>query len=150
MQSDLQQYRQIYQKAISRLMKQEYSRYRLHSKLSHVGPAEIIHDILNALEKKGFLSDARCAIVLFNRYAERGYGPLFIQAKMINEQIANSIIDHTFEQLPQSWDDIASRQRIKQYGSQLPETSQAIFKQQNYLLRRGFTQQSAQYALTLL
>ncbi len=144
------EYKDLYRKTIQWLAKRDYSRDQLTRKLFQFGSLDLIEDVLNALTLKGLLSEERLAETILNRLSERGYGPNFIRAKMNHDRIPRHIIDSTLQNIQKPWDKLATRQRAKHYGEALPKDPKNYYKQQNYLLRRGFSQDSSKYALTHL
>lgn len=138
--------------AISMLARRDYSRQGLCEKLLYKFGKESevdVEPVLDWLEEKNFLNDARFADVFVRASIERGRGLLRIRQDLQQRSISASCIEQVLDTLEIDWFMQACRVRQRRFGG-CPEVSEQKEKarQLRYLQYRGFSAPECFYALT--
>jgi regulatory protein len=120
------------------LARREHSRAELHAKLlPHVQEGDDLEDVLDELEKKNWLSDARAANLLVD--SKRGrFGSQRIAHELRQKGIAETLIDQAMPQLKESELDAAREVWQKKFGV-LPQDQKEKARQVRFLQARGFS-----------
>lgn len=125
-------------RALGYLSRREYSRVELARKLApYVGEEESVEPVLDALEKDGWLSDARFAESLVHRRASR-VGVARIVSELKRHAVGDTLVEEVNAQLRETeW---ARAQAVwrKKFGA-LPQTPAERAKQARFLAARGFS-----------
>ncbi|KWI61141.1 recombinase RecX [Burkholderia pseudomultivorans] len=125
-------------RALGYLSRREYSRAELARKLApYVGDDESVEPVLDALEKEGWLSDARFAESLVHRRASR-VGVARIVSELKRHAVGDALVEKVNAQLRETeW---ARAQAVwrKKFGA-LPQTPAERAKQARFLAARGFS-----------
>ncbi|MCA8504274.1 recombination regulator RecX [Burkholderia multivorans] len=125
-------------RALGYLSRREYSRAELARKLEpYAAEDESVEPVLDALEKDGWLSDARFAESLVHRRASR-VGVARIVSELKRHAIGDALVDELNAQLRETeW---ARAQAVwrKKFGA-LPQTPAERAKQARFLAARGFS-----------
>ncbi|KVC45412.1 recombinase RecX [Burkholderia pseudomultivorans] len=125
-------------RALGYLSRREYSRAELARKLApYVGDDESVEPVLDALEKEGWLSDARFAESLVHRRASR-VGVARIVSELKRHAVGDALVEEVNAQLRETeW---ARAQAVwrKKFGA-LPQTPAERAKQARFLAARGFS-----------
>ncbi|KWE83766.1 recombination regulator RecX [Burkholderia territorii] len=125
-------------RALGYLSRREYSRAELARKLApYVGEDESVEPVLDALEKEGWLSDARFAESLVHRRASR-VGVARIVSELKRHAVGDTLVEEVNAQLRETeW---ARAQAVwrKKFGA-LPQTPTERAKQARFLAARGFS-----------
>ncbi|KAB0668294.1 recombination regulator RecX [Burkholderia territorii] len=125
-------------RALGYLSRREYSRAELARKLApYVGEDESVEPVLDALEKEGWLSDARFAESLVHRRASR-VGVARIVSELKRHAVGDTLVEEVNAQLRETeW---ARAQAVwrKKFGA-LPQTPAERAKQARFLAARGFS-----------
>ncbi|MCW3700643.1 recombination regulator RecX [Burkholderia cenocepacia] len=125
-------------RALGYLSRREYSRAELARKLApYVGEDESVEPVLDALEKEGWLSDARFAESLVHRRASR-VGVARIVGELKRHAVGDSLVEAVNAQLRET--ELTRAQAIwrKKFGA-LPQTPAERAKQARFLAARGFS-----------
>ncbi|MFD1555211.1 recombination regulator RecX [Paraburkholderia silviterrae] len=125
-------------RALGYLSRREYSRAELSRKLMpYTENADELEALLDALEREGWLSDARFAeSVVYRRAARVGAGRIVSELK--RHAVGDALIEEVNAQLRET--ELARARAVwqKKYG-QLPETSAERARQARFLAARGFS-----------
>ncbi|KWB78514.1 recombinase RecX [Burkholderia ubonensis] len=125
-------------RALGYLSRREYSRAELARKLApYAGEDESVEPVLDALEQKGWLSDARFAESLVHRRASR-VGAARIVNELKRHAVGDTLVEEVGAQLRETeW---ARAQAVwrKKFGA-LPQTPAERAKQARFLAARGFS-----------
>ncbi|MBR8457770.1 recombination regulator RecX [Burkholderia dolosa] len=125
-------------RALGYLSRREHSRAELARKLApYAGEDESVESVLDALEKEGWLSDARFAESLVHRRASR-VGVARIVSELKRHAVGDALVDEVNTQLRETeW---ARAQAVwrKKFGA-LPQTPAERAKQARFLAARGFS-----------
>ncbi|CAM2180370.1 regulatory protein [Paraburkholderia sacchari] len=125
-------------RALGYLSRREYSRAELSRKLMpFTENADELEALLDALEREGWLSDARFAeSVVYRRAARVGAGRIVSELK--RHAVGDALIEEVNAQLRET--ELARARAVwqKKYG-QLPETPAERARQARFLAARGFS-----------
>lgn len=103
-QDDTETFRQTYLKAVKFLVRREHSRMELETKLAkRDARPEVIDAVIEQLQREGYQCDVRFATMLCGGRLRRGYGPLFIRAKLQERGIDRAIIAEVIDELDTDW-----------------------------------------------
>ncbi|WP_396329014.1 recombination regulator RecX [Burkholderia anthina] len=125
-------------RALGYLSRREYSRTELARKLApYVGEDASVEPVLDALEKDGWLSDARFAESLVHRRASR-VGVARIVSELKRHAVGDSLVEEVNAQLRET--ELTRAQAVwrKKFGA-LPQTPAERAKQARFLAARGFS-----------
>ncbi|KWE52474.1 MULTISPECIES: recombination regulator RecX [Burkholderia] len=125
-------------RALGYLSRREYSRAELARKLApYVGEDESVEPVLDALEKEGWLSDARFAESLVHRRASR-VGVARIVSELKRHAVGDGLVEEVHAQLRET--ELTRAQAVwrKKFGA-LPQTPAERAKQARFLAARGFS-----------
>ncbi len=125
-------------RAMRYLARREHSRAELHSKLlPHVQEGEDLNAVLDELEKRNWLSDARAATQWVD--AKRGrFGTQRIAHELRQKGIPENLISDALPQLKETELDAAREVWQKRFGV-LPQDAKEKAKQIRFLQSRGFS-----------
>ena len=127
----------------------EHSVAELRTKLAARGHApDDIEGTLEALAKRGLLSDQRFASAFLRSRRERGQGPLKIRSQLMQRGVGDKVIEATLAASEVDWDECASAARRRRFGVALPSDRAELAQQARFLRGRGFS--SGQVARALL
>lgn len=119
------------------LARREHSRAELRAKLlPHVQEGEDVDAVLDDLEKRNWLSDARAAELMVNVRRPR-FGTQRIAHELRQKGIAESLIDGAIPHLKETELDAAREVWQKRFGT-LPQDQKEKAKQVRFLQSRGF------------
>lgn len=125
-------------RALGYLSRREYSRTELARKLApYVGEDESVEPLLDALEKDGWLSDARFAESLVHRRASR-VGVARIVSELKRHAVGDTLVEEVNAQLRETEWTRAQAVWRKKFGA-LPQTPAERAKQARFLAARGFS-----------
>lgn len=127
--------------ALRLLARREHSRYELRQKLlQRKFPLELIENLINNLEERGWQSNDRFAQSYLSSQISRGYGPLKIQDNFRKRGLDKDFIAQVAALDPQIWQDSLARLWQRKYQAAL-EQGKPIPReqQQRFLQSRGFT-----------
>jgi regulatory protein len=125
-------------RALGYLSRREYSRAELSRKLMpFTDDADALEALLDALEREGWLSDARFAESVIHRRASR-LGTTRIVSELKRHAVGETLIEEVNAQLRET--ELARARAVwqKKYG-QLPETPAERARQARFLAARGFS-----------
>jgi regulatory protein len=124
-------------RALDALARREHTRLELQRKLSpHTEDAEQLSALLDDLEQRGWLSDARYAEQRAHASQSR-YGSRKIEHELRQQGVAESLISTTIDTLKASEFDRALQVWLKKYGK-LATTPKERNQQMRFLQSRGF------------
>lgn len=125
-------------RAMRYLARREHSRAELHSKLlPYVQEGEDIEAVLEELEKRNWLSDARAATMLVD--SKRGrFGSQRIAHELRQKGIAEDLIAEAMPQLKETEQEAAKEVWQRKFGV-VPSDAKEKAKQVRFLQSRGFS-----------
>lgn len=142
------QHPKIREAALNCLARREHARAELLQKLLKRNfPLAEIEETLNELTKESLQSDERFAECYVKSRAERGFGPIHIQAELRSRGVAQDLIQKSLDTKSTAWQNLAALVRKKKFGATLPQDFAAKMKQSNFLRYKGFTNEQIKFAL---
>lgn len=133
--------------AIALLARRDFASGELRRKLTHQGYAEnLVTETIDELVAEGVLNDARYVENYVSYHAERGEGPLRIEAELRELGVAADLIQSALDNGP-DWKARAREVRIRRFGADVPETWPQKAKQGRFLQYRGFSSDQIRAAL---
>ena len=129
-----------YEAAVRLLARREHGAHELDQKLTQKGYPEIdIQDALAECQRLVLQSDARFVDTICRARIRQGYGPLKIRLELQNKQVDRDLINQALDQDAEHWLMHAKDVRLKKYKEQDDCSFEAIQKQKQFLLYRGFS-----------
>jgi regulatory protein len=133
--------------AIALLARRDFASGELRRKLTHQGYAEaLVTDTVDELIAEGVLNDARYVENYVSYHADRGEGPLRIEAELQEFGVPADLIQAALDGGP-DWKARAREVRIRRFGPDIPETWPQKAKQGRFLQYRGFSSDQIRAAL---
>ena len=125
--------------AVRLLARREHSSLELRRKLGDRGfPHDLIQSLLAELAAEGLQSDARFAEQYVRSRAERGFGPVRIEAELRERGIEDALVREHLDQGEWDWLAQADAARCKRFGAVLPQEWNDRARQARFLQTRGF------------
>ena len=133
--------------AIALLARRDFASGELRQKLEHQGfdPAVTVEVIAELVEER-MLNDARYAENYVSYHADRGEGPLRIEADLASFGVPAELIKAALDAGP-DWRARAREVRIRRFGLEEPKTWPQKAKQGRFLQYRGFSSDHIRAAL---
>ena len=129
----------VYRRALGYLARREYARKELSTKLkSKHYPQDEIVAVLDALAEKNYLNDSRAAVTWVSHYANRGYGPRYIEKQLGLKGVAQDEIALAIESAGADWDTLLEKTWRKKFKSAFNVSFEMQIKQKNFLMMRGY------------
>src|SRR4051812_36154326 len=133
--------------AIALLARRDFATGELRRKLTHQGyTKDVATEAVDELAAEGVLNDARYAEHYVSYHADRGEGPLRIEAELKEFGLASELIQAALDGGP-DWKARARDVRIRRFGADVPETWTDKAKQARFLQYRGFSGDQIRAAL---
>ncbi|MEN9501620.1 MAG: hypothetical protein RI964_905 [Pseudomonadota bacterium] len=126
--------------ALRLLAIREHSRYELAQKLRQrcACDAESLAQLLDKLQEVGYLNDLRYAEAFSRSAIARGRGPQRIAFELSEHGVAKAIISQVLAAVDTDWCVLASEQRAKKFGREIPTEYKERARQSRFLAARGF------------
>lgn len=134
--------------ALRLLARREHSRQELALKMRQRNfSPEVIREVLDEYEDKGWLDDCRYAEIYARQRMELGYGPLRIQGEL-QQRGVGFVPGNMAEMTEEDWCRNAILARDKRYGlTDLSGDWEEKARQARFLSRRGFSSSQVERAL---
>ena len=133
--------------AIGLLARRDFGSGELRRKLASQGfLEELAAEAVTELAEGGLLNDARYAENYVTWHAERGEGPLRIEAELKAIDMPEELIRAALDAGP-DWKARARAVRIRRFGLEVPESWPQKAKQGRFLQYRGFSSDHIRAAL---
>lgn len=146
--ADRDQKPDAYGKALGLLVRREYSRRELTRKLRERGiDPQDSGAALDRLAERGFQDDDRFAGAFARTRASAGYGPVRIRAELVGHGLGQEQIDAALDSCECDWDLAACELAARRYAGKNLADVALRRKAIDFLLRRGFAQNSAYAAV---
>jgi len=128
------------QAAENLLARREHSRLELRKKLQLRSlDSASIDAVLKQLETENLLSDERFCECYVRMRMNRGYGPLRIQAELVERGVNESLIAEYLDNDKVFWHQQVQQVRLKKFGEEIPRDNKEKARQIRFLQHRGFT-----------
>ena len=132
--------KEIRHAAMNLLACREHSETELYRKLRKKGFAEdAIHQVTAVLIQENLLSNNRFIENYVHYRRAKGFGPLRIQAELIERGIQEELINHHLKITDNAWFAEVSLVWQKRFKNQMPQDFKTRAKQMRFLYSRGFT-----------
>ncbi len=129
--------------AMDLLSRREHSRSELAQKLRQRDfDNDEIEQALQQLQLENLQSDERYAESYVYQRAQKGFGPLRIQHELAQRGISENLLAQVMSGYSDSWTERMQEQRIKKFGTNIPEDYAEKMKQARFLQNRGFSPES--------
>jgi regulatory protein len=135
------------QTAISLLARRDFATGELRAKLEqqgYVGP--VAAAVVARLVEERVLNDARYAENYVSYHAERGQGPLRIEADLKALGVAGEVMETALAAGP-DWRMRAGEVRLRKFGAEQPSDRTEKVRQARFLQYRGFSSDHIRFAL---
>jgi len=133
--------------AIALLARRDFASGELRQKLERRGfHREAVAEAVQGLAEEGLLNDARYAENYVAYHADRGEGPLKIEAELKAMNLPSTLIQEALEKGP-DWRTRAREVRIRRFGPEEPKTWPQKARQGRFLQYRGFSSDHIRAAL---
>jgi regulatory protein len=120
------------------LARRDYARAELAAKLGpHVAEADDLAGLLDDLQARGYLSDARFAQQLADRHRGR-HGPLTVERELRRRGVPDDVVSTTVTEARATEYDEAQRVLRRKFAA-APASRQEWARQGRYLQTRGFS-----------
>ena len=97
-------FRQAYLKAVRLLVTREHSRMEIETKLAKRNVrTDVIDAVIEQLQHEGYQCDVRFATALCEQRLRKGFGPIFIRAKLQERGVDSAIIAEVIDELDTDW-----------------------------------------------
>jgi len=125
--------------AMRMLTNREHSRWELRRKLNaRFDECELIEQVLQDLESRDWLSDARFTEHYVHVRTNRGYGPLKISAELRERGIDIELVNKWIEVSGSEWRQHISKVAQRKYGDAPAENQKDQARRARFLTHRGF------------
>lgn len=129
----------VRRQAMDLLARREHACQELKNKLArHVHDADLIERVVAELADEGLQSDLRYAQSMLYSKAQRGFGPMRLQADLQAAGVDEAIVAQAMADLDTDWQEQARQARHKRFGPEKPTDYKVRAKQMRFLQRRGF------------
>jgi regulatory protein len=131
-----------HQTALNLLARREHSAAELTNKLRarQFDPSDI-QAVVEALTQQGLLSNSRFIESFIHHRRAKGYGPLRIQAELIERGITEELIEQQLKITDNAWFNEAERVWQKRFKNKKPIDFKTRAQQMRFLQYRGFTRE---------
>lgn len=135
-------------KAMDLLSRREHAVAELSRKLAAAGYEQAsVQDAVAQLVTDGLVSDERFAEAFVRYRAERGYGPLHIQAELRERGVDDSVTATYLDPSDSQWLQRCEEVRVKRFGTVRPEDFKERARQARFLQYRGFSAEQVRRTL---
>ena len=129
------------------LARREYGEHELVRKLADKGyKRSVVEDEIARLGEEGLQSDTRFAEAFVQSRINQGKGPVRIRADLAGRGIRDGVIEGAIEAAGCDWYELAEHERVKKFGSEVPNDFKEKARQMRFLQYRGFEQDHIQSA----
>jgi regulatory protein len=130
---------EIESSAMRMLAAREHSRFELARKLRQRGHLQAdIDSVLDDLQARNLLSDARFAEAYLEQRLRKGYGPLRVRAELSERGVDNALVDHALECLSPDWPELLAETAARKFGASRPSDFSDARRRGRFLQQRGF------------
>ncbi len=137
--SDLSEAAELKQAAIRLLAIREHSRMELRRKLqSRCEVPALLESVLDELELRGYLSDARFAEQYVNSRKQKGFGPVRIRQELQERGVDSSLIDLSTDPGESEWPTLMRQCCRRKFGDSMPGDFRERVRRARFLEYRGF------------
>lgn len=125
--------------AMNFLAMREHSAKELQQKLNaRFEDSDLVAEVVNRLGEENLQSDERFCEAFIAMRARQGKGPVRILLELKDKGVATELIDVALDAHDACWFDLAAKERVKRFGSALPQNMKDKSRQIRFLQYRGF------------
>jgi regulatory protein len=125
--------------AVKLLSSREHSRQELRRKLvARHRNGELVDGVLDGLERRGLLSDARFVENFVMQRSRKGYGPLRIRAELTERGVDGEVMAEWLGQGQIDWGERLDEAAIRKFGDTVVEDAGELARRGRFLGQRGF------------
>ncbi len=128
----------IEQGALRLLASREHTRLELRRKLARHHDERQIDPVLDDLERRRLLSDARFAENYVSQRSRRGYGPLRLRAELTDRGVDHSLAARYIDNGAVDWSVLLLEVAVRKFGDDPAPDRQALARRGRFLQQRGF------------
>lgn len=139
----------VRERALRLLARREHTRSELARKLRQRGESDGMDGVLDALERDGLLSDARFAEAYVRMRVGRGYGPLRIQAELMERGVDPGQAETSLRAGESDWAGRCEAVARKHFSEPAPDVRERA-RRVRFLQRRGFASADVKTALAVI
>ncbi|MCP4488093.1 MAG: regulatory protein RecX [Gammaproteobacteria bacterium] len=122
------------------LARREHSAGELRRKLKQPEHSEDeIQAVIDRLQAQNLQSDLRFTESFINQRVTAGHGPVKIRYELKQRSVSGELIDAVLGAFEDEWQVRMSEQRIRKFGSEIPNDYNQKMKQARFLQNRGFS-----------
>ena len=137
----------IQQQAVTLLSRREYSARELQRKLETRHDADLVSEVVEALQGQGLQSDERFTEVWTRQRVMQGYGPIRVQVELRQKGIACELIEQCLQSESIDWFELARSAFERRFGAGKAGDQKEQAKQIRFLQYRGYTGDQIRYAM---
>jgi len=125
--------------AVNLLARREHSRHELRRKLAarHLA-GNLVDEVLEGLEQRGLLSDARFVENYVMQRVRKGYGPLRIRVELAERGVAGEAVGDYLDQGLIDWAEQLDEVAARRFGAQAAGDARELARRARFLEQRGF------------
>ncbi len=128
----------IERRALRLLASREHTRLELRRKLARHHDEVQIGPVLDELERRRLLSDARFAENYVSQRSRRGYGPLRLSAELTDKGVDRELATRCIDDVAVDWSDLLLEVAMRKFGDEPATDRQALARRGRFLQQRGF------------
>jgi regulatory protein len=135
---DREEAAEIERGALRLLASREHTRLELRRKLARHHDEGQICPVLDELERRRLLSDARFAENYVRQRSRRGYGPLRLRAELTGKGVDRALAARYIEDGAVDWSVQLLEVAMRKFGDEPATDRQALARRGRFLQQRGF------------
>lgn len=124
--------------ALRLLASREHTRLELRRKLARHHDEGQIGPVLDELERRRLLSDARFAENYVSQRSRRGYGPLRLRAELTDKGVDHALAARYIDDGAVDWSVLLLEVAMRKFGDDPATDRQALARRGRFLQQRGF------------
>lgn len=125
--------------ALRLLARREHSRRELGRKLARRhADAGLVDSVLDELERRALLSEARFVEAYVRQRAHKGYGPLRIRAELSERGVAAELVAHALGEAGFDWAQLLDELVARRFAGRPAEGAAELARRGRFLAGRGF------------
>ena len=131
------------------LARREHSAVEITRKLVAKGYSpEVVELIVGEFTAKDIQSDYRYVESRIRNAMRRGIGPVRVSAELKQHRVNASLFSQVQDEIAPDWFELAKEVKWKRFGELTESDPKLRFKQQQFLLYRGFNSEQIKYAMS--
>lgn len=131
------------------LARREHSAVEITRKLVAKGYSpEVVEQIVGEFTAKDIQSDYRYVESRIRNAMRRGIGPVRVSAELKQHRVSARLFSQVQDEIEPDWFELAKEVKWKRFGELTERDPKLRFKQQQFLLYRGFNSEQIKYAMS--